>query len=131
MVKEVSYPVFLRCKDDTHVQACGSKADLQRQLEAIDVENEEYEGWDDQGFRVVLRLTNPESIRSLEVERSGDCAVKDEALKAFADFATAEGTSFAMPSKAADLLETYESLAREVRLVRDKRPWYKKLLGRV
>ena len=129
-VSEIALPLFLRCRGDKRVQRFASENDLRNSLEAIDVENEEFEVWDNLGFRVNLRLTNPKSIRSLRIERSGDRPNKEEALQAFVEFARAEGAHFSLPPQTDDLLSIYHVLAQEVQRVWDKRPWIKKLLDR-
>src|SRR5882724_933398 len=92
--RDVSFPIFLRSRDDTHVSRFDSLEGLRRSLEAIDVENEEFEAWDDRGFRVRLLL-----LDSLEIgaESSEDRPAIQEALRAFTEFASAEAVTPTLP----------------------------------
>lgn len=107
-----------------------SIGDIRTYVELIDVENEEYEGWDNQGFRVLLKLTTPKCIQSLEVVRADESPVKEEALKAFVSFAAAEGASFSVPPGSDELVVAYEALEHEVQLAWRKLPWHRRMLRR-
>jgi len=54
--KIVAFPVYVRGRDDGHVIEDPTLAAMQHHLEAIDVENEEYEAWDAQGIPAVCSL---------------------------------------------------------------------------
>ncbi len=125
--KDVCFPTFLRCKDDTQVMKFDSLAELHRYVEAIDVENAEYEGWDNRGFRLRLRLLDH---RRIEVETTGDLAATDEGLRALAEFAAAEGASLRLPSPGETLLSAYEIVSEQIQSARSRKPWLRRHLGR-
>lgn len=54
MNEEVTFPVYVLAKDCGEVTEYPSRDAMQGYLEAIDVENEEYEAWDSEGR--VLKL---------------------------------------------------------------------------
>jgi hypothetical protein len=57
----VAFPAYVRGRDDGEVIEYPTLAAMQHHLEAIDVENEEYEAWDAQGSRLQLAVRNPKS----------------------------------------------------------------------
>jgi len=57
----VVFPVYLRGNDNDDVTEFPTLAAMQHHLEAIDVENEEYEAWDAQGRRLQLAVGEPKS----------------------------------------------------------------------
>jgi len=124
--RDVSFPIFLRSRDDTHVSRFDSLEGLRRSLEAIDVENEEFEAWDDRGFRVRLLL-----LDSLEIgaESSEDRPAIQEALRAFTEFASAEAVTPTLPPMGESLLAIYEVVHAAIRVARKSRPWYRRLPG--
>jgi hypothetical protein len=53
------FPLFLLSKDNDELAVFNSIQDIQRELERIDVENQEYEAWDSDGLEVVLSVREP------------------------------------------------------------------------
>jgi len=53
------FPLFVRAKDSGEIASFDSVHELQAHVEKIDIEDEEYEAWDDDGFRIELTLQEP------------------------------------------------------------------------
>jgi len=68
-VSEVAFPVFVLCKDSGEIYAFSSYEQMRGDLEAIDVENEEYDAFDANGFLLVLRAGTPKS-EWLKIDRT-------------------------------------------------------------
>ena len=68
-MNDVAFPVFVLCKDSGEICAFLSYQQIRGQLEAIDVENEEYGAYDANGFRLVLRAGTPKS-EWLKIDRT-------------------------------------------------------------
>src|SRR6059036_790689 len=122
--RDTSFPIFLRHKDDRQLARFDSLDELRRNLEAIDVENGEFEAWDNQAFRVKLGLLDD---RRIGVESSGDRPATDEALGAFFEFADAEGVTLTLPSMGEGLQPVYEFVKERIRAARKSRPWSRRL----
>jgi hypothetical protein len=56
---DLEFPVFVREKDSGDMRRFDSLYEMQRQLERIDIENEEYDAWDGAGAPVRLRVQQP------------------------------------------------------------------------
>lgn len=125
-MNNASFPVFLRCRDDKVVYELVSVDHIQRDLEAIDVENNECEGWDSQGIPISLSLQGESSIA---VKSQGGPATRQEVLIAFRDFAASEGVSFEQQPQSHDLHETYQNVKKAIDEARNRRPWWRKVLG--
>ena len=69
------FPIFLLSKDSDELAVFNSIQDIQRELERIDVENQEYEAWDSDGLEVVLSVREPAWL-NLTV-RAGGSGVTD------------------------------------------------------
>ena len=84
---DFAFPVFVRVKDDDSVIEFPTWVAMQGYLEAIDVENGEYEAWDAQGRCLELSVGKPKSewltIISAEDQASeeGFTALKNRAEK--------------------------------------------------
>ena len=63
------FPIFVRSKDSGDVRRHTSVANLQRELERIDVEYEEYEAWD--AIATPIRLSVLKSVDWLQLEPTG------------------------------------------------------------
>ena len=68
-MSEVAFPVFVLCKDYGEIDAFLSHEQMRGQLEAIDVENEEYDAFDANGFRLMLTAGTPRS-EWLKIDRT-------------------------------------------------------------
>jgi hypothetical protein len=123
-----AFPVFVRNKGDMDVKKFSSAPELSSYAEPIDVENGEYEGWDNRGYPVALELSD---MRSIIVKTRGDIPMLDQALNALAAFAASEGIEFTAFPHPNDLQMVYEKLAEDVRRARRNKPWWKRMLRRV
>ena len=68
-MSDVAFPVFVLCKDSGEISEFLSYQQIRGQLEAIDVENEEYDAFDANGFLLVLRAGTPKS-EWLKIDRT-------------------------------------------------------------
>jgi len=59
----MNFPVFVLAKDCGEVSRFNSVEELQRQLEEIDVENDEYAAWDRTGTSLKLSVQKPVWLR--------------------------------------------------------------------
>src|ERR1700676_15748 len=83
---EITFPVLVLEKDSGDILKFESVAQMQRHLERIDVENDEYAAWDANGQPVSLLVREPawlKVVRSLEPVDTPNLA---ESLKRFAHF---------------------------------------------
>jgi hypothetical protein len=62
-----TFPIKVREKDSGKIREYSSVEKMERQLEAIDIENEEYEAWDAEGRPVIMSVQKPHWLR-LEVK---------------------------------------------------------------
>ena len=51
---EITFPIFVLAKDCGEVLKLSSEDEVNRRLEAIDVENNEYEAWDSKNYELRL-----------------------------------------------------------------------------
>lgn len=66
----ISFPLFILAKDSGEIGSYSSLASIQRHLEAIDVENEEYEAWDADGLSLSLTV-GPTKSAWLQILHTG------------------------------------------------------------
>ena len=70
-MSDIAFPVYVVCKDCKDIDAFASYQVMRGYLEAIDVENEEYEAFDANGFRLVLGVGKPkETWLKIEVTQT-------------------------------------------------------------
>jgi hypothetical protein len=81
---DVKFPVFIKTKDSGHVLLFASLDAMQNWMEKIDVENNEYEAWDELG--VPLSLSVQKAKTWLLVQPSG-VAKPDQLRHAIAEYA--------------------------------------------
>ena len=55
----IKFPVFLLAKDCGEFRKFNTALEMQRNVERIDVENQEYEAWDSNGVEVQLLIQEP------------------------------------------------------------------------
>jgi hypothetical protein len=67
----VVFPIYLLAKDCGDVERYSSPEELQQQLEAIDVENDEYDAWDSTGGVVKLSVDPLSRKQWLKVKNTG------------------------------------------------------------
>jgi hypothetical protein len=58
---DFAFPIYVHEKDDDSVMEFSTRAAIKQHLEAIDVENGEYEAWDENGRRLELSVGKPRS----------------------------------------------------------------------
>jgi hypothetical protein len=125
-----SFPIFLRRKGDARVKRFFIRKELTRHLEAIDLENDEFEAWDKAGFRIALRLGIAGNINSLELIALGNEPAIEEAMQAFEGFAAAQGASISLPRTATSLLGVFKIANYVAYEAWKKKPWIKRFLER-
>ena len=59
----INYPVIVLAKDSGEVSVYQTFEDLERAVEKIDVENDEYKAWDTSGHAIVLGVQRPSWLR--------------------------------------------------------------------
>jgi len=80
----LQFPVFVKSKDSGDVNSYQSVGDMQRKMERIDIENEEYEAWDVTGLP--LKLSVHESKQWLGLQPAKDAQPR-ELASAIIEFA--------------------------------------------
>lgn len=84
-MSDFAFPVFVRVKDDGSVVEFPTQVAMQGYLEAIDVDNGEYEAWDAKGQRLELGVakSNSEWLKIVLMEGQASeeefAALKDRA----------------------------------------------------
>ena len=81
----IVFPLFVRTKDSGEIAKFESLDEMQRELEAIDVENAEYEAWDRNGMPLNLAVQRP---IWLKCEPSSSAARPGELRQAIINYAT-------------------------------------------
>jgi hypothetical protein len=111
---QMHFPLFVRAKDCGENAKFNSVYDLQLQVEKIDIENEEYEAWDKDGFPVEMKLQepvwiklepsienhDPDQLRCALDEFAKSVAVQLPAQLPISEFETALGQVMAAQEKA-------------------------------
>lgn len=85
----INFPLFVRTKDSGEVALFNSVEELQFQIEKIDVENGEYEGWDKDGLPVQIKLQEP--ALWIRLEPSAEDRKPDQLRAALFEFAKSVG----------------------------------------
>lgn len=127
MVDCIPFPVVVVSRDRTGIKRFASFDELSRDLERIDIENEEYDAWDSTGFRLEMFVRNEESWLGVTRTQMGIPQLR-EALVGFATFSGVKIEPASLVSDdAGELFETVEAALREkIRRL----PWYRRLLRR-
>jgi hypothetical protein len=125
--KSAKFPIYLRNKDDAELKKFASENEVRGYVEDVDVENREYEGWDNSGCRVTLEL---DQTRALIVKTHAVPLARDQALQAFAAFAAAEGTEFTRPDTEADLRTIFDKLMSAITNARRSKPRWQRIFSR-
>jgi hypothetical protein len=82
---EIAFPIYVLAKDDDSVIAFQTVAEMQGYLEAIDVENGEYETWDSVGrcLSLAVKESKREWLNIIQTDRLADkrqfAAIRDKA----------------------------------------------------
>jgi hypothetical protein len=127
MSDNLGFPVFLRTKDSGEVKSYRSLAEMQGDLEQIDVENGEYEAWDVAGTPLMLRV---EELAWLRLEPRASPQPQQLAT-AIAEFARHAGV--AVDTAALSRQEFATALERTREMVRANwraKPWWRRLVER-
>ena len=85
---ELIFPIFIRAKDCGEVSKFESLEEMQRELEAIDIENGEYEAWDRNGTPLKMKVQAP---IWLKLETSASVSEPNELREAILRFASSVG----------------------------------------
>ena len=121
------FPIYLRNKDHAELKKFASENEVRGYVEDVDVENREYEGWDNNGYPVTLEL---DQTRALIVKTHTGPSARDQALQAFADFATAEGSEFTPADTEADLQTIFDKLMSAITNARRSKPRWQRIFSR-
>jgi len=78
------FPIFVRAKDTKEVAIFLSLEEIQRELEAIDVENGEYEAWDKEGVPLSMSVQTPVWLKLLPASSVARPEPLREAILSFA-----------------------------------------------
>lgn len=95
---KINYPVFILAKDCGEVLKFDSVYEMQRQLEKIDIENSEYEGWDRDGYPLDLKVQKPVW---LNIEMRSSEPQREKLIQALTKYASAVGTELKIEGMAA------------------------------
>jgi hypothetical protein len=126
----LSLPIFIRTRDSGDVVAFSSIAEMQRQLEKIDVENNEYDAWDASGRKLLLSLA-PAGPEWLAVEALSTEPKPEELSDAIRQFAHSQGlqvdlSGLSRHEHSAVLVEVAAALERK----RQSKSWLRRFLSR-
>lgn len=83
---DFKFPVFVRVRDSREVCEFASAAAMQRELEKIDIENNEHEAWDADGRNVVMSVA-PDGREWLRIDMCGREPRPEELAEAIREFA--------------------------------------------
>jgi hypothetical protein len=124
--REIQFPVFVRARDCGDVTKYSSVHGLQRDVEQIDVENDEYEAWDANGVRISLSIQKP---LWLKVELIDDTPLPDELAAAILEYAHMQGIacerSVLIAEKYSEVLDRVESELKKKKMA----GWPRRLFG--
>lgn len=81
----VSFPVLVLERDSGSVMRFNSVADMQKQLERIDVENDEYLAWESTGRPIRMTVEEPLWLRLESKAEQPDIAGLFDAVRKFAE----------------------------------------------
>ena len=81
----VAFPVSVLERDSRDVMRFNSVAEMQKQLERIDVENEEYLAWESSGHPIRMSVEEPLWLKLESATTEPDTAGLFSALKRFAE----------------------------------------------
>jgi hypothetical protein len=85
----IEFPVFVRAKDSGEIAAFNSIQDIQTHVERVDIENEEYEAWDNDGLPVQIELQDPPLW--IKLCASAEDREPDQLRRVLRDFANSVG----------------------------------------
>jgi hypothetical protein len=77
-MSDVGFPVYLLMKDCGAIERYSSPEQLQHQLEAIDVENGEYDAWDAAGNVLELSVDSTSRKQWLKIRNKGPRIAAEE-----------------------------------------------------
>jgi hypothetical protein len=125
--REIQFPIFVRARDCGDVAKYSSVHELQYDLEQIDVENDEYEAWEANGFRISLGIQKP---LWLKIELIDDKPLPTELATAISEYAHKQGLFFQssdlIAGKYSELLDRVEGELKK----KKRATWPHRLFGR-
>jgi hypothetical protein len=124
---DVGFPVFLRTEDSGEVKGYGSIAEMQSDIEKIDVENGEYDAWDVAGTPLAMRVEEPAWLR-LEPSASPQPPQLATAITEFAGRAGVEVDTAALSRQ--EFAIALEHTREMVRANWRAKPWWRRLVER-
>jgi hypothetical protein len=89
LIMQIKFPLFVRAKDSGEIARFDSIQEFQNHVEKIDIENEEYEAWDNDGLPVQIKLQEP--ALWIRVEPAAEEAKPEQLRSALFKFAEAVG----------------------------------------
>jgi hypothetical protein len=123
-----NFPLFVKSKDHPAVYKYDSIEDVRRHVEAIDVENDEYQVWDRDGFPVQLDLSPDHRII---LKRASSEPEVQNVLDAFAGYARLANIPFSSGgAQNPKLEELYEQLRTMADRKWNSMPLIKRILRR-
>lgn len=127
-MNHLQLPVFVRLKDSGEVSRYDAVADMQRDLEQIDVENEEYEAWD--ATAMPLKLSVQRSAEWVRLEPAAN-PQPGQLAGAIEEFARLQGVPVDTSSLLrGDFSAALEHVTSAVQAKRRARSWWQKFKSR-
>src|SRR5579859_7369218 len=106
----VAFPVLLLEKDSGDLMRFNSVAEMQKQLERIDVENEEYLAWESSGRPITMMVEEPLWLKLESKAEEPDTAGLFSALQRFAE---SRGVKFQTGDQNTTPLALYEKIVAQ------------------
>lgn len=124
----IAFPIFIHAKDCGEVAKFESLDEMQRELEAIDIENGEYEAWDQNGTPMNMAVQTPVWLK---LEPSASVPRPSELKEIILRFASSAGVQFNDEDTTSVDCETlFQRVVAEVETQKSSGGLLKKLLGR-
>jgi len=121
---EISFPVFVYAKDCDEIRRYDSIDELQRQLEEIDVENNEYLAWDRFGAPLKLGVQKPMWI-TVEAAAPDDGASLKDCLGKYARSLGLNPTEIG--SSADELAASFQQITNEAEKRRRDQGFFRRM----
>jgi len=125
---DFQFPVFVRLKDCGDVRRYNSVADMQRDFEQIDVENEEYDAWDARATPLKLSVQKPSVWLRLE---SSGVQNPEQLAHAITEFARLQSVQVDTSTlRHGDFSRVLEQVTATVVAKRQAQSWWEKFKRR-
>lgn len=121
----VNFPVYVLAKDCGEVSRFNSIEEMQRQLEEIDVENDEYTAWDRTGTLLKLSVQKPVWLR---IEPEALQSQQSQLRDALMQYAAALGVEVKIEDASAT---DFEKAFAQIRMHLDNQGASKSILSRI